>query len=260
MIHYHGTPLTPASAAAEVFSGRHAMVSFAHPEQLSLIAEGCQSFVLDNGAFSAWRSGKPITNWLPFRGWIDEWRLHPACDWWLIPDVIDGDERDNDQLVFEFREVRDGVPIWHLHESTDRLQRLMDLGYGRIAIGSSGEFATIKTSRWWSRMAEAMLVLCDELGRPYVKLHGLRMLDPDVFRMFPFASADSTNVARNVGIDSKWPGTYAPIGKAAKGIQIAGRIEAFQSAPIWRSHAIQGGLSYPTGLPEPQQEEQRSLI
>lgn len=27
MIHYHGTPLTPESAAASVFAGRHAMVS-----------------------------------------------------------------------------------------------------------------------------------------------------------------------------------------------------------------------------------------
>jgi hypothetical protein len=239
VIHYHGTPLTPESAAASVFAGRHAMVSFAHPEQLPLVAEVCQSFVLDNGAFSAWRSGKPIADWLPFRGWIDEWRQHPGCDWFLIPDVIDGDERDNDHLVFEFREVKDGVPIWHLHERTDRLQRLMDMGYGRIAIGSSGEFAEIGTSRWWSRMAEAMLVLCDELGRPYVKLHGLRMLDPDIFGMFPFASADSTNVARNVGLDSRWKGTYAPTNKATRGVVLANRIEAFQSAHQWTRHDVQ---------------------
>lgn len=242
MIHYHGTPLTPESAATTVFMGRHCMVSFAHPEQLPMVADVCQSFTLDNGAFSAWRSGKPITDWLPFRAWIDEWVTHPACDWFLIPDVIDGDERDNDHLVFEFREVMHGVPIWHLHESVDRIQRLMDMGFTRIAIGSSGEFATIGTSRWWSRMAEAMTVLCDERGRPYVKLHGLRMLNTEVFTRFPFASADSTNVARNVGIDGRHKGEMAIASKATRGLVLTNRIEGCQSAPAWTPHSIQEGL------------------
>lgn len=243
MIHYHGTPLTPEAAAAHVFAGRHAMVSFAHPEQLPLVAKICQSFTLDNGAFSAWRSGKPITDWLPFRGWIDAWVSHPACDWFLIPDVIDGDEHDNDNLIFEFREVKHGVPIWHLHESVTRLDRLMDMGFGRIAIGSSGEYAMLKTDRWWNRMAEAMQVLCDSHGRPRVKIHGLRMLDPDVFGEFPFASADSTNAARNVGLDGRWKGTYAPISKATRGIVLANNIEAFQSADVWTPHLIQEELA-----------------
>lgn len=209
------------------------MVSFAHPSQLALIAQICKSFVLDNGAFSAWRSGKPITDWLPFRYWIDEWRQHPACDWWLIPDVIDGDERDNDQLVFEFREVGGGVPIWHLHEHTDRLQRLIDMGFQRIAFGSSGAYAEIGTGHWWRRMGIAMAFCCDSKGRPLAKLHGLRMLDPQIFTRFPFSSADSTNVARNVGLDGRWPGTYAPAGKAARGIVLADRIEAYQSCSVW---------------------------
>lgn len=243
MIPYHGTPLTPELAAALVFAGKHCMVSFAHPDQLPLIAEVCQSFALDNGAFSAWRSGKPITDWLPFRRWIEEWGYHPGCDWFLIPDVIDGDERDNDQLVYEFREFKhQGVPIWHLHESLDRIERLMQLGYGRIAIGSSGEFAEIASPRWWSRMGEAMLRMCDGRGRPLVKIHGLRMLDPDVFTMFPFASADSTNVARNVGLDTRWKGTYAPKNKATRGLVLANRIEAYQSAAVWTPHMIQEGL------------------
>jgi hypothetical protein len=218
------------------------MVSFEHPEQLEMLAGVCQSFALDNGAFSAWRSGKPITDWLPFRAWIDDWRRHPACDWFLIPDVIDGDERDNDQLIHEFREVPSGVPIWHLHESVTRISRLIDMGFERIAIGSSGEYASVGTSRWWSRMAEAMKVFCDEHGRPYVKLHGLRMLDPDVFKRFPFASADSTNAARNVGIDQKWKGTYVPKGKATRGIVITDDIESSQSAAQWIPHAIQPNI------------------
>jgi hypothetical protein len=220
------------------------MVSFGHPDQLSLVAEVCHSFVLDNGAFSAWRSGKPITDWLPFRAWIDEWSRHPSCDWFLIPDVIDGNEKDNDQLISEFQDVPLGVPIWHMHESLDRIDRLIDLGYQRLALGSSGQYAKVGNEQWWKRMSEAMTVLCDERGRPKVKLHGLRMLDPKIFGRLPLASADSTNVARNVGLDVKWKGTYTPPNKITRGIVLANRIESNPSAPEWEFHHTQNELGF----------------
>ena len=208
------------------------MVSYGHPEQLPLIADVCQSFALDNGAFSAWRSGKPTLDWDPFTEWMREWRMHPGFDWFLIPDVIDGGEAENDQLIYQFRDERDGVPIWHLHESLSRLQRLV-AEHKRLAFGSSGAYAQIGTDSWWHRMGTAMSYCCDSHGRPLTKLHGLRMLDPRVFRKFPFASADSTNAARNVGLDSRWEGPYPPAGKAARGIVLAERIEAHQSAPTY---------------------------
>jgi hypothetical protein len=34
MIHYHGLPMTPAGDMLKVMAGRHAMVSFEHPEQI----------------------------------------------------------------------------------------------------------------------------------------------------------------------------------------------------------------------------------
>ena len=54
MIHYHGLPITPATAAIKAVESGHAFVSFAHPEQLNVAVEVCQSFAIDNGAFSAW--------------------------------------------------------------------------------------------------------------------------------------------------------------------------------------------------------------
>lgn len=234
MIHYHGTPITPEYAAAQVLMGRHAMVSFAHPEQLPLLADICQSFALDNGAFSAWRSGKPIKDWTLFYEWVEQWRRHPGFDWYLVPDVIDGDEGENDELLAKANPDV-GVPVWHLHESLDRLERLA-FHWPRIAFGSSGAFASIGTPQWWRRMDEAMEVVCDD-GRPRTRLHGLRMLDPKVFGAFPFASADSTNVARNVGIDQRWKGTYAPSSKAVRGLVLATRIEATQSAARWIRNA-----------------------
>jgi hypothetical protein len=234
VIHYHGTPITPESAGAQILAGRHAMVSFAHPEQLPLVAEVCQSFALDNGAFTLWRAGKGKVDVMAYRRWVGEWLRHPGFDWCLIPDVIDGSEAENDELIDQWARNLDpawSVPVWHLHESPGRLRQLASQ-WPRVAIGSSGDYAVIGSRAWWERMGEAMAACCVN-GKPTCKLHGLRMLDPDVFRHFPFSSADSTNVARNVGLDGRWDGTYAPAGKAARGIVLAGRIEAHQSAAKW---------------------------
>jgi hypothetical protein len=232
MIHYHGTPITPETAAASIIAGRHAMVSYANPQQIELMADACQSFSLDNGAFSAWRAGKPIEDWKPYYEWVKTWRKHPGFDWALIPDIIDGTEKDNDvQIALWPLGRQTGVPIWHLHESLQKLGRLCEF-WPRVAFGSSGDFATIGTTAWWNRMGEAMKVACP-FGWPTVKLHGLRMLNPGIFSKFPFSSADSTNVARNIGIDGAWRGTYLPADKAGRGVVLADRIESHNSAPRW---------------------------
>jgi hypothetical protein len=243
MIHYHGTPITPDVAAAQILMRRHAMVTFAHPEQIELVADVCQSFALDNGAFSAWRAGTSIRDWKPFYEWVSAWHRHPGFDWFLIPDVIDGTEEENDALVFDAALSSHAVPVWHLHESLDRIERLIAQGFPRIAIGSSGMFTRIGTPAWWRRMAEAMSVVCDEHGRPRTRLHGVRMFDPYVFASFPFSSADSTNIARNVGLDGRWTGSYAPATKGGRGAVLADRIEIANAAARWN------GLQFTDSLP-----------
>mgnify|MGYP003141909847 CR=1 FL=1 len=52
MIRYHGGPITPLPAALAAWNGKHAMVSFARDDQIALAADVCQSFVLDNGAYT----------------------------------------------------------------------------------------------------------------------------------------------------------------------------------------------------------------
>jgi hypothetical protein len=236
MIHYHGLPITPATAAVRAVGGGHAFVSFRHPDQLTVALEAAQSFAVDNGAFSAWKSGEPITDWQPFYEWVAELHRYPPFDFAVIPDVIDGDEADNDALLTEWpwrlTAPHVGAPVWHLHESLERLDRLVSQ-WPRICLGSSGEFAQIGTPAWWVRMAQAMDVACDRDGRPAAKLHGLRMLNPDVFTRFPFASADSTNIAQNIGIDSAWRGTYTPPTKEARAAIMRERIESQQSAVFW---------------------------
>jgi hypothetical protein len=242
MIHYHGTPITPESDAATILNGRHAMVSFEDVRQIGLVSDICQSFAVDNGAFSAWKQKRKV-NWAEYADWVTEWCRHPGFDWALIPDVIDGNEAANDDLLdwWKGRGLDCGVPVWHLHESIGRLEVLAS-NWDRVAIGSSGEYASIGTHKWWNRMSEAMGAITCNGGKPAVKLHGLRMLNTQVFVRFPFASADSTNVARCMGLDNRWNGTYRPATNAARGVVLADRIEAYQSAPVWKGQGIQEGL------------------
>ena len=236
MIHYHGLPITPATAAVRAISGGHAFVSFRHPDQLTIALECAQSFAVDNGAFSAWRSGNPITDWSLFYEWVAQLHRYPNFDFAVIPDVIDGDESANDELLAEWtwrgKDSWIGAPVYHLHESLNRLERLA-FNYPRICIGSSGEFAQIGTQAWWNRMREVMDVVCDKQGRPVCKLHGLRMLNPDIFSKFPFVSADSTNIGQNIGIDSAWKGTYTPPTKEARAAIMRERIESTQTITFW---------------------------
>lgn len=231
MIHYHGGPITPTSVAERLWSGKHGFVSFENPSQLPLVAEVCQSFALDNGAFTAWSTGKE----LDVRGyvqWVNAWCRHPGFDFALIPDVIDGSVQDNDIMLCRFRDAGGdllrSVPVWHMHEPFDRLKWLCH-AYQRVALGSSGEWSTVGTAGWWQRMADAMDAICDSNGQPPCKLHGLRMLNTEVFRYLPLSSADSTNVARNHARERK---TYA-LTEGMAALVMASRIEQMNSAPAW---------------------------
>ncbi|WP_235592044.1 MULTISPECIES: hypothetical protein [Pseudomonas] len=52
MIHYHGTPVDGTRQdGARFLAGRHALVPFPRQDDMGIVAEVCQSFVFDNGAF-----------------------------------------------------------------------------------------------------------------------------------------------------------------------------------------------------------------
>ncbi|WP_293006108.1 hypothetical protein [Nitrosomonas sp.] len=247
MIHYHGTPITPDETCLSAVKGGHAFVSHRYPGQLGLILDVCQSFAVDNGAFSAWKSGSPVEVWSRYYEWVARLHRFPSFDFAVIPDVIDGDEKANDELIAEwpwkdsFKSKGVGAPVWHMHESIDRLFRLAT-EWPRVCIGSSAQYAVVGSGIWWNRMAEAMNAICDKEGNPICKLHGLRMLDVDVFSRFPFSSADSTNIAQNVGIDQKWKGTYTPASKNLRALVMRDRIESVQALTFWDKKQIQRGL------------------
>lgn len=232
MIHYHGTPVSGNSQdAARFLAGRHALVPFTYKDNLAIVADVCQSFVFDNGAFSVWKSGK-VLDVAGYINWVEDWYKHPAFDWALIPDVIDGDEQANDRLLEAWpKHLKNcGVPVWHLHESIERLQSLAR-NWRIVALGSSGDFSQPGTNVWWQRIRLALASICDEQGRPPCKLHGLRMLDPQIFTQLPLSSADSTNAAVNAGSLSRF-GMYTPPTAGQRAQVIGDRIEQFNSSPV----------------------------
>lgn len=53
------------------------------------------------------------------------------------------------------------------------------------------------------------------------------MLNPAITQLVPLSSADSTNVARNIGIDQTWKGRYQPATKEGRVDVLIDRIESF---------------------------------
>lgn len=229
VIHYHGGPITPDPCALAVWRGRHAFISFAASGQIGLAAEVCQSFALDNGAFSFWRK-KRVVDWPGYYEWVDKWRRHPGFDFAVIPDVIEGSEDENDALAEQWPfPSHQGAPVWHANESIDRLQRLA-AEWPRVCLGSSGEYDVAVLRKALPRLVLAFTAICDSEGYPSCKIHGLRMLNPRLFGQLPLSSADSTNVARNIGIDSAWKGTYTPASKETRARVLVERIEQVNGA------------------------------
>ena len=191
MIHYHGTPITPVSALMDA-SGRHFCVSHIRPDDISRVHQIGQSVMLDNGAFSKWKSGKE-TNWPDYYEWADRWLDFPTT-WAVIPDVIDAGTQEQDALIREWPHGQKGAPVWHMDEPINRLLRLTD-EWQRVCIGSTDQFQRVLSDAWCRRIDEAF----NEVSKRHNRLPWLHMLRGMQLsgRQWPFASVDSTDVAQN---------------------------------------------------------------
>ena len=204
-------------------AGRHALVSFARPDDLQVVRTNCSSYCLDNGAFTAWKLGTTI-DFDAYRRWVDMYSRDQAFDFAIAPDVIDGSEIENNAMLNDFK---DCVPVFHMHESIERFEMLCH-SYPMVALGSSGMFSSPGTPSWWTRMGQLMESVCVD-GLPPCKFHGLRMLDNEIFTHIPLRSADSTNVAQNSS-----GGSFIQQAET-----IAMRTEMHQSPCRWFSYGVQ---------------------
>jgi hypothetical protein len=218
-IHYHGLPIT----GWDVFytlKGRHFCVSFHRPDQVKQAHEVGQSVMLDNGAFSAWKSGNAIDDWRPYYEWTDRWLDYPTT-WAVIPDVINAGAQFQDALLREWPHGRErAAPVWHLDEPIDRLVHLTK-EWPRVCMGSTEEYRDVLSPIWVKRMRAAWKALRQHHKRP-PNIHMLRGMQLSGLE-WPFASVDSTDIGRNHNRQQN----------TAKGM--AERWDAMQCAAKWPS-------------------------
>lgn len=215
-LHYHGTPITPITALYEL-AGRCFCVSFAAPQDVARCHSIGQKVMLDNGAFSEWKRNKP-TNWPAYHAWAEEWLTYPET-WAVIPDQIAAGAETQDKLLAEWPFGKKGAPVWHMDEPIDRLARLCD-AWPLVCVGSTKEYAEVMSESWCRRMDAAF----DEIARRHhflPKVHMLRGMACSGQR-WPFASVDSTDIARNHNRPQNTPR------------KMADRWDAIQCPPTWR--------------------------
>lgn len=223
-IHYHGTPISPRSVLQDL-AGRHFCVSFADSRDTRWCHDHGQGVMLDNGAFSVWRRGM-VPDWTAYYVWTEEWLAYPTT-WAVIPDTIDGSESENDALIALWPHGDSGTPVWHLHESIDRLKALCD-GWARVCLGSSGEYGLVGSPQWHGRITEAMNEICKS-GRVPRWLHMLRGMAAARWG-YPFASVDSTDIARNHHLQQN----------SAR--RMADLWDSVQCSPLWVKREVQERL------------------
>jgi len=173
-------------------AGKHFCVSFAHPNDADWCLAHGQSVMWDNGAFSLYTKGK-VVDWSKFYDWVEPRLGHPH--WAVVPDVIGGDVEQNVQLINEWPHPKQfSAVVWHMGEPIDHLLNLVDLGFAKICFGSSGAYWQVGSESWERRCNEAFNELENRGLRPWIHmLRGLALAGD----RWPFASADSVNVARN---------------------------------------------------------------
>lgn len=191
MIHYHGTPMTPKAELWKM-GGKHFCVSFADHRDTDICLNIGQSVMWDNGAFSFFTKGLEI-DLNKFYKWVEPLIGHPH--WAVVPDVIEGEEEDNLKLIKQWPFRKDcAAVVWHLSESIDHLFKLSDLGFSKIAFGSSKEYWKVGSDSWKRRVDEVFNSLSQRGSIPWIHMmRGLSLGGKE----WPFASADSTNVTRH---------------------------------------------------------------
>ena len=216
------------------------MVSFANQQQLKIVLELCDSFVLDNGAFTTWKSGKSFDKHA-YYSWVENLSYHPNFQWALIPDVIDGTENENKEnvdFVMKKKNFYSYVPVWHLHASWDLLNYYIS-NFPIIAIGSSGRYRTPNSKDWHIRMVDVFDKLVDTNNNLRTKVHGLRMMNPTLQNEYPFTSVDSCYVGLNVNIDKMWETFKFPnLSKRTRAIVLADHVDHCETKKDWKKQWI----------------------
>lgn len=165
-IHFHGSPIwgdehAPTDMLIKaLYRDSGAFVSFARPEQMKKIAMFPCDIRLDNGAFSDWmkalKKGTPV-DWskrrAKFYDFVGKW--FSRIEWFLIPDVIEGTEAENDEqieLVPDWLKTK-AVPVWHTTNQLNVFYAFLENlnGWRLDAAAHTGTYALNGGNREWMK-------------------------------------------------------------------------------------------------------------
>lgn len=205
--------------ALKFLAGHRMLVSFAYVGSTFLPAKAVAELggasaglMIDSGAFTAWRKGKPIS-----LESYSTWLLNaPPHDVALTLDVIG----DADASILNWdtlRQIHPGiVPVWHEGDPVEHLDEYV-AGATIVALGRiAGRRSAQKTLEFYDAA----------FNRHEHKYHALGNADPAQLEPYPFDSFDSTGWQRDaVYTHSKsWP-----FNRCAKETRLRAYIEATET-------------------------------
>jgi hypothetical protein len=200
----HGLPITPAHLL-EQLAGESFCVSFADPRQIEraiALQDPAGMLMLDNGAFSHWRSGQGKIDAPAFFAWANDVQARSAAAVAVVPDVIQGSELENwaeASRALELSAYPDRLMfVWHMNDSLDQLARAAQT-FRFIAFGSCAEYDVQRQRKaYLARVEQARKVIdaAAELTGSRCWVHLMRGT-ACVTEILWVQSTDSTNVARN---------------------------------------------------------------
>lgn len=150
-------------------------------------------WILDSGAFSAWRSGNPINlqNYIEFIKENLDWvSSYVALDV-IIPNDTERSAKESFENLKIMRKAGlNPMPVFHVGESIDWLYRMLDLGCDYIGLSASSIVAKGSVDDWYALVWSHLV---NSEGLPVVKTHAFGEGKVSSLTTFPFYSCDSTS-------------------------------------------------------------------
>lgn len=159
-----------------------------------------KSFMIDSGAFSAWRRGEPISLKKYIR-FLDKNRGYytSAVNLDVIPGslanprpgqvVVEAAAEQGWKNACQMREAGlNVVPVYHMGERRYWLEKMVGEGFTYIGLSALNEATTEQKREWFD---ELFAYLCGTKGYPEVKTHGFGMTVLSLMYRYPWYSVDS---------------------------------------------------------------------
>jgi len=151
------------------------------------------NMIIDSGAYSAWRSGKPVIL-SEYCAWLKanaDWVTHyVALDMINPGDSEAAAAQSFKNLEYMLAEGLNPIPVYHTGEDVHWLHRMLDAGCTYIGLSASSLVSRNKVDDWY---AFAWSHLVTSSGEPVVRAHAFGEGRRISLIRFPWYSADSAS-------------------------------------------------------------------